>query len=107
MRGHESNVDRRAYETHGVSRHPHWLRIEDSNLGLPVQSRTSVPLDQSALSCCPARDRTWDCSVNNRPLYRLSYRASAPEDQWHRKESNLALPGFNRPRRLQRFSAVG
>ena len=48
LRGHELNVDRRAYETHGVSRHPHWLRIEGSNLGLPVQSRTSVPLDQSA-----------------------------------------------------------
>lgn len=24
------------------------LRIEDSNLGLPVQSRMSMPLDQSA-----------------------------------------------------------
>ena len=28
-------------------------------------------------------------------------------DWWGREGSNLALPGFNRPRRLQRFSPVG
>lgn len=52
MRDHESNVDQRAYETHGVSRHPH--------------------------RSCPTRARTWDFPVNNRTLCHLSYRASAP-----------------------------
>lgn len=81
MRGRESNADRRAYETHGVSRHPH----QAARVGIePTEAwvRATLACQQTAAHrspgrrSCPTRTRTWDLRLNRAPLCRLSYRAS-------------------------------
>lgn len=81
MRGRESNADRRAYETHGVSRHPH----QAARVGIePTEAwvRATLACQQTAAHrsperpSCPTRTRTWDPRLNRAPLCRLSYRAS-------------------------------
>lgn len=81
MRGRESNADRQAYETHGVSRHPH----RAARVGIePTKAwvRATLACQQTAAHrsperpSCPTRTRTWDPRLNKALLCQLSYRAS-------------------------------
>ena len=72
----------RAYETQGVTRHPHWRCCaalscagRDRTYGASVQSRGGLPTDPRA-SSCSTRVRTWNRRRNRAPLCRLSHRAS-------------------------------
>jgi hypothetical protein len=81
LRGRESNADRRAYETHGATRHPHRaarVGIEPTSprVRAEVASQQTTAHRSPWATSCPTRTRTWDRRLNKALLCRLSYRAS-------------------------------